>query len=217
MWYIIAESIPHFLDRYGLLAIFAVMLVKEIGVPLPIPGDLIMLSAAARSASGQLVLWQAFLAILVALVVGDWIQFALARSLGRPVLDRFGRYIGLTPARLDRASAGVGKGGIVGVAVAIITPGVRNVTSSGSGWRVGCSSAAGQSGTAPMPPRRRWRERVIGRMHAARSASRSGRHTRCGRSRAPPRRRPHAGIMIECTWECVIRAREPRSCTAVFE
>ncbi len=38
-----------FLDAYGLLAVFAIMLLKEIGVPVPIPSDLIMLGAAARA------------------------------------------------------------------------------------------------------------------------------------------------------------------------
>lgn len=125
--YAITMNITGAFETYGLLAIFVVMLLKEIGVPIPVPGDVIMLSAAAKAASGQLVLWQAFIAILVALVVGDWVQYALIRRLGRPVLDRFGRFIGLTPARLDRASTNARKGGVIAIAVAVITPGVRNV------------------------------------------------------------------------------------------
>lgn len=42
-----------FLDAYGLIAIFSIMLLKELGVPIPIPGDLIMLAAAARAAQGR--------------------------------------------------------------------------------------------------------------------------------------------------------------------
>src|SRR5690349_11273179 len=122
-----AIAVHGFIATYGLLAIFVVMLLKEIGVPLPVPGDLIMLSAAGQAAAGQLVLWQAFVAILIALVVGDWVQYALVRGVGRPILYRFGRFIGLTPARLDSASAKVDKSGIIGVALAMTTPGVRNV------------------------------------------------------------------------------------------
>jgi membrane protein DedA with SNARE-associated domain len=125
--HIFAASVTGFMATYGLLAIFVVMLLKEIGVPLPVPGDLIMLSAAGQAAAGQLVLWQAFLAILVALVLGDWLQYTLVRGVGRPLLYRFGRCIGLTPARLDAASAKVDKSGVLGVALAMTTPGVRNV------------------------------------------------------------------------------------------
>jgi hypothetical protein len=104
------NSIDMFLVQYGLAAIFILMLVKSIGVPIPIPGDLIVLTAAARVAQGKLVLWQAFTAILVALILGGLVQFWLARGPGRSLLYRFGRYIGLTSARLDAADAGVKKG-----------------------------------------------------------------------------------------------------------
>src|SRR5437660_10889524 len=119
------NSIDVFLIQYGLAAIFILMLTKSIGVPIPIPGDVIILAAAARAAEGKLVLWQAFLAILLALVVGGVIQFALVRGPGRNLLYRFGRYIGLTAPRLDAASVRVKKGGVFGLALAILVRGLR--------------------------------------------------------------------------------------------
>lgn len=127
------NSIDMFLVQYGLAAIFIVMLAKEIGVPIPIPGDLILLTAAARAAQGKLVLWQAFIAILIALVGGALIQFWLARGPGRGLLYRFGRYIGLTSTRLDAASAKVKKGGIISISVATLVPGVRSAAIVASG------------------------------------------------------------------------------------
>ena len=41
-------NIDMFLVQYGLAAIFILTLAKAIGVPIPIPGDLILLTAAAR-------------------------------------------------------------------------------------------------------------------------------------------------------------------------
>jgi membrane protein DedA with SNARE-associated domain len=118
---------------YGLLAIFVLMLTKSAGVPVPVPADVIMLAAAARAAEGRMTLWQAFLSILIALVVGGLVQFTLARGPGRGFLYRFGRYLGLTPARLDAASATVRRGGAVGIGLAILTPGVRAATVAASG------------------------------------------------------------------------------------
>ena len=127
------NSIDLFLVQYGLAAIFIVLLVKTIGIPIPIPADLIILTAAARVAQGKLILWQAFIAILIALVLGGLIQFVLARGPGRRLLYRFGRYIGLTSPRLDAASARVKKGGALGISIAILVPGVRGAAIAASG------------------------------------------------------------------------------------
>lgn len=54
------DSLTTFLELYGLTAIVAVMLFKSIGVPIPIPSDVIMLVAAAGAAQGRFVLWQTF-------------------------------------------------------------------------------------------------------------------------------------------------------------
>lgn len=119
------NTIDAFLIQYGVAAIFLLMLTKAIGVPIPIPGDLIILTAAARVAQGKLVGWQVFCAILLALLLGGWLQFLLARGPGRALLYRFGRYIGLTKPRLDAASQKISKGGIPGLTVSILVPGVR--------------------------------------------------------------------------------------------
>ena len=121
------------LMQYGLVAIFVLLLVKSVGVPVPIPADVIILTAAAWAAGGKLILWQAVLAILLALVLGGTVQYVLARGPGRNLLYRFGRYIGLTQARLDAASVRVKKGGAFGVGLAILVPGVRGVAIAASG------------------------------------------------------------------------------------
>ena len=118
-------GLAHAFDAYGLAAIFAVMLLKELGVPIPIPGDVVMLAAAAQAAAGRLALWQGFAALVLAMVLGAWGQYHLAGGVGRPFLARYGRYVGLTPDRLDRAVGAVRRGGALGLAVAIATPGVR--------------------------------------------------------------------------------------------
>src|SRR3954452_13465398 len=122
------DGLEAFLELYGLAAIFAIMLAKATGVPIPIPGDVIMLAAAARAAEGKLSVWEAFLTILVAVVVGGSIQFALVRGFGRGALYRFGRYFGLTPTRLDAAAVRVERSGPIGISVAVFTPGVRTAT-----------------------------------------------------------------------------------------
>lgn len=119
------NGIDLFLIHYGLAAVFLIMLIKTMGVPIPIPGDLIILTAAVRVAQGKLVGWQVFFAILMALLLGGSIQFALARGPGRGLLYRFGRYVGLTKPRIDAAAEKIRQGGVPGLTVAILVPGVR--------------------------------------------------------------------------------------------
>ncbi len=126
-------SLNTFLSDYGLLAIFLLLLTKSAGVPIPIPADVILLATAAGTAQGKFILWQAVAVILFALVVGGLIQFLLARGPGRSTLLRFGRYIGVTPQRLALASAQVKRGGILGISIAILIPGVRGVAIAASG------------------------------------------------------------------------------------
>jgi membrane protein DedA with SNARE-associated domain len=121
-------ELESFLDTYGLAAIFGIMLLKSIGIPIPIPADVVMLAASARAASGRLNVGSAFIALLVALSVGGVIQFSLIRGVGRSLLVRYGRYLGITEARLDAVARRLEKSGILGIGLAILTPGVRSVT-----------------------------------------------------------------------------------------
>src|SRR6266550_1017211 len=78
------NGIDLFLIHYGLAAVFLIMLMKTMGVPLPIPGDLIILTAAVRVAQGKLVGWQVFFAILVPGVRGAAIVAAGLADLALP-------------------------------------------------------------------------------------------------------------------------------------
>lgn len=122
-----------FLDIYGLLAIFGVMLAKSAGVPIPIPADALMLATSARVVAGRVALVEAFTVLLVALVFGGMVQFILVRGPGRGVVYRYGRYLGLTPERLDAASKRVKQSGSLGIGLAVLTPGVRSIAVIGCG------------------------------------------------------------------------------------
>ena len=120
------EGLEGFLATYGLAAACLVMLTKATGVPLPVPGDVILLATAARAAEGKLVLWLAFVALLVALVVGGLLQFLLARGPARQLIVGYGPRIGLSAQRIERVAALVRRGGLLGIGLGVLTPGVRS-------------------------------------------------------------------------------------------
>ena len=84
---------------YGLAAACLIMLIKSIGVPIPIPGDVILLAMAARAAEGKVLLWLAFLSLLVVVTVGGTVQYWLARGPARNLVLRYGGRLGITPER----------------------------------------------------------------------------------------------------------------------
>jgi membrane protein DedA with SNARE-associated domain len=122
------DSFNTFVSLYGLPAIFVILLVKAIGLPIPVPADVVMLAASAQVAQGVMPLAPTFGAILLALIIGGVIQFMLVRNLARRAGSKYGRFMGLTAARLDASTRVVKKGGPLGIGLAILIPGVRAAT-----------------------------------------------------------------------------------------
>lgn len=119
------EGIGAFAATYGVLAIFVVMLLKEIGVPVPVPSDLLMIGAGVQIASGAYGLLELVAALAIAVLVGGSIQFFLARSAGRAVVYRLASRVGVGAERLDSAIARIGAGGTRAVFVGLNVPGAR--------------------------------------------------------------------------------------------
>jgi membrane protein DedA with SNARE-associated domain len=127
------DALDALLTNYGLAAACAIMLIKAIGVPIPIPGDVILLAMAARAAEGKVVLWLAFVALLAVIVLGNTVQYLLARGPARGLVLRFGRRLGITSERLDAVAERVRRGGVIGIGLAVLTPGVRSAAIPGCG------------------------------------------------------------------------------------
>src|SRR5438094_10563205 len=105
------SAISDFLNQYGLLAIFVILFLKGLGIPIPVPGDFLMLLAGVRAAQRVDSLLVVILVLMAATVLASAAQYWLARGPSRALIYRVGRYVGLTPARLDKAAAAVRKRG----------------------------------------------------------------------------------------------------------
>ncbi len=112
-------------STYGVLAIFVVMLLKESGVPLPLPSDLIMIAAGIQIAAGTYSPVELLIALVLAVFIGGSIQFSLARTAGRAVVYRLASIVGIGAERLDRAVAGLSAGGPRAVFLGLNIPGAR--------------------------------------------------------------------------------------------
>jgi membrane protein DedA with SNARE-associated domain len=133
VWERLSNVLFGLLNRYDDLAVFVLVLIEESGVPLPLPGDLIMVVAGFRSARGEMNLIWTLLLLEAATLVGSSFLYWLAARGGRPLLYRYGRYIHLERDKLDRAEGWVTRHGALAVIIGRITPGLRIPTAIAAG------------------------------------------------------------------------------------
>ncbi|MGH3262428.1 MAG: DedA family protein, partial [Trebonia sp.] len=91
------------LEHYGLWAIFAFVLLEDFGIP--VPGETVLIAGAVFAGSGQLNIVAVGVTGFIAAVIGDNIGYGIGRYGGRVLVGRWGRYVFLTPERLDKAEA----------------------------------------------------------------------------------------------------------------
>lgn len=119
----VLHTIQPTLDHYGYLAVAGFVLLEDFGVP--VPGETILILGAVYAGTGRLsIVLVGFLGFLAA-VTGDNIGFAIGRFGGRRLVERFGRYILLTPERLDKATGFFERRGAGIIIVARFVEGLR--------------------------------------------------------------------------------------------
>jgi membrane protein DedA with SNARE-associated domain len=96
---------------------------------LPLPSEVIIPPAAHLADTGQISL--GFAGIVLAGMLGSWlgatIVYWLARVAGRPLIFRYGRFILFPPEKLEKAERWSAHYGAMGVFVARLLPGARQL------------------------------------------------------------------------------------------
>ncbi len=121
----ILHGVAPILDRWGYLALAVVIGVESFGVPAP--GQTIMVAAAIYSSWGRLDIWAVAAICFVAAVLGDNVGYWIGVRGGRKAVHRFGKYIFITPERLERAERFFARRGNRIVVVARFIDGLRQL------------------------------------------------------------------------------------------
>jgi len=127
-----AEQLPgllSFVAGYGYLALFLVLFLEELGVPLPIPGDLALLFAGYLVGRGLMRFDLSVLVIVLAGFLGASGLYVFTRRYGRAMVLRYGRYLHLDAGRLAWLETRFQRFGPWAVLMARVTPGLRIYTS----------------------------------------------------------------------------------------
>lgn len=125
------------LEHWGYLGVGGMLFLEDFGVP--VPGEIMLIAAAVFAGAGQMNIALVFGVAMLAAVIGDNIGFVVGHFGGRPLAERFGRYVFLTPQRLDRAEEFFNTHGGKVVTIARFIDGLRQINGllagiAGMGW-----------------------------------------------------------------------------------
>ena len=133
--------ITNYILDYGLLAVFLLMLAESACIPIPSEVTMLFGGALANAsfvaAIGQEGRHLNFVAVGLAgtlgNLVGSWVAWAVGWRGGRPLIERWGRYVFLRQHELDRAETWFARHGEADVFVSRLLPVVRTFISLPAG------------------------------------------------------------------------------------
>jgi membrane protein DedA with SNARE-associated domain len=149
----IQEFITTAIGDYGLVAIFVLMLLESACVP--IPSEVTMLFGGALTATAfagagnELGFWAVVIVGSLGNLVGSWLAYWAGLRGGRPLVDRYGRYLLVRPHEVDKAHAWFEHRGEATVFVSRLLPVIRTFISLPAGiaampfWRFTLFTALG--------------------------------------------------------------------------
>jgi membrane protein DedA with SNARE-associated domain len=120
------ETIAHWVSQYGYMAIFVLLALGIVG--LPVPDESLLTFAGYLAYKKSLALFPAYASALLGSMCGITISYTLGRSLGLLVLHHYGRFFHITPDRINKAHAWFDRFGTWTLVAGYFIPGVRHFT-----------------------------------------------------------------------------------------
>src|SRR6058998_386729 len=118
-------DLPQLIGHWGYVAIFVVVVLGNVGLPLP--EETVLALAGYLVWRGELRLPLVLAVGIVSAVAGDNVGYWLGRRYGQGILERLRAAIGVTPERFESMRRFVARYGSLGVASARFIAGLRFV------------------------------------------------------------------------------------------
>ncbi|AWB44181.1 hypothetical protein DCC85_08060 [Paenibacillus sp. CAA11] len=125
------SAVMSYVAQYGYLAMYGLLALGFIGIP--VPDETLVVVFGGLSAEGHFNFWIALLATFLGSMTGMMVSYSLGRGVGKPLLDRYGKWIFITPKRLAATEKWFLKFGNWTVLFGYFVPGLRQITSYLSG------------------------------------------------------------------------------------
>jgi membrane protein DedA with SNARE-associated domain len=116
---------------WGYAGIFILMALES--TVLPVPSELVLIPAGYLAHQGQMNFALIFLAATVGSLCGAAFNYAFALWVGRPFLERWGRYFFVRPELLHKTDAFFDRHGAISTFTGRLIPGIRHLISLPAG------------------------------------------------------------------------------------
>ena len=132
------DSIAALAPTWGLLLVFVFMAVESSFIPFP--SEVVMIPAGFLAARGELGIGSPLTAVVVAVMVGTlgslagaYVNYYIALYVGKPFLEKYGKYFFVKPEPLNRACEVFNKYGAATTFVCRLVPVIRQLISIPAG------------------------------------------------------------------------------------
>ena len=127
----LAQQLVDLIFAWGYLGIFIMMAIESSFIPFP--SEIVLVPAGYLAAKGEMSIWAIMAAALAGSIVGAYINYFLAFTLGRKFLLKFGKYFFIKEEVLLKMEAYFQKHGHISTFTGRLIPGVRQLISIPAG------------------------------------------------------------------------------------
>ena len=127
----LAQELVNLIFDWGYLGIFIMMAIESSFIPFP--SEIVLIPAGYLASKGDMTLGMIMLAALGGSMVGAFINYFLALTLGRKILKRYGKYFFIKESALEKMDAYFEKHGHISTFIGRLIPGIRQLISIPAG------------------------------------------------------------------------------------
>lgn len=123
-----------FITGHGYLAVFLLIFLQEIGVPNPVPNEVILLFAGSLAAIGKLDFFLVFAVAVLADFVGTSILYFVFHIFGHVLIERPPRWLPISKEKVQKLADLISRKDRWGIFVGRLIPYLRGYTSVAAGF-----------------------------------------------------------------------------------
>ena len=113
------------LEDHQYLALALAVGLEGAGVPLPISAEVVVVTMGFQVYRGEANPWAVMGTVVASATAGVSVQYWIARGIGRPLLDRYGRILRIRPTHLERLERWFARRAFPVVVIGRVVPAVR--------------------------------------------------------------------------------------------
>lgn len=123
-----------FITNYGYLAVFSLIFLQEIGIPNPVPNEVILLFAGSLAALGKLDFFIVFAVAVLADFIGTSVLYFVFHAFGHVLIERAPKWLPVSKERVQRLADLISRKDRWGIFLGRLIPYLRGYTSVAAGF-----------------------------------------------------------------------------------